>query len=393
MISVNEAKKILNDHCTALKPVTIPLQAATGLILAENVFSKMDVPSFNQSAMDGYAVRFDEINKDLKIQCTIQAGLASDIKLSEGNAARIFTGAALPAGSDTVVMQEKVLIKDGQLIIQDEFLKKGSNVRLKGSEIKKDELALHEGTILTPAAIGFLATIGIQQISVYPSPKVTIVITGNELKLPGEILEPGQIYESNSFALKAALHQLHINDVFIFYVKDNETETKKIIEMALTNCDLLLITGGVSVGDFDFVPSALEQCGVTKLFHKIKQKPGKPLYAGFRQNQMIVGLPGNPSSVLACFYEYVSIILQIMMNRNTNILSKIFLPITHLYNKKSGLTHFLKAICTEKNVKILNAQESYRLSSFATANCLVCLEENKTEILPGELVEVHLLSF
>lgn len=394
MISVGEAKDILVKACKVLTPVTIPLQKAMGLVLAEDVFAAIDAPSFNQSAMDGYAFRFEDWKgtETLTIDGVVQAGSNLENPIQARQAVRIFTGAAVPKDLDTVVMQEKVLVEDSLLIIKDELLNAGSNVRLKGSEIKIGDLALPKGSKLSPAAIGFLAGIGIKEVSVYPLPKIKLVITGNELVQPGEPLEYGQVYESNSFALTAVLQQMGIRDVSILFAKDNVIELKTVLEDGLKDADVLLITGGVSVGDYDFVANTLADCGVEKLFHQLRQRPGKPLFAGTKGNQLVFGLPGNPSSVLTCFYEYVVPSIAQMMNLQKSIIQHKNLPLGNDFSKKAGLTYFMKGYCINGKVTLLNAQESFRLSSFATANCLVCLNEEGTEYHAGDMVEVHLIN-
>lgn len=394
MISVREANDILAKVCKPLIPVTIPLRNAMGLVLAENVFAAIDVPAFNQSAMDGYAFRFEDWKgtETLTIDGVVQAGgnLEKSIKVKQ--AVRIFTGAAVPKDLDTVVMQEKVLAEDNILTIKDELLNAGSNVRPKGSEIKMGDLALPKGSKLSPAAIGFMAGIGVKEVLVYPLPRVKLVITGNELVQPGETLCNGQVYESNSFALTAVLQQMGINDVPISFANDNIEELRAVLEDGLKDTDILLITGGVSVGDYDFVANTLADCGVEKLFHKIKQKPGKPLFVGIKNNLLVFGLPGNPSSVLTCFYEYVVPSIKQLMNLETSIIQHKSLPLSNSFSKKAGLTHFMKGYCENGKVTLLNAQESFRLSSFATANCLVCLIEDGTDYHAGDLVEVHIIN-
>ncbi len=394
MISVREAKDILGKVCEPLPAVIVPLQKAIGLVLGEDVFAAVDVPAFNQSAMDGYAFLYEDWNEGetLTIEGQVQAGgsLQSPIQLKQ--AVRIFTGAAVPKDLDTVVMQEKVLVSDNQLEIKDNLLKKGNNVRLQGSEIRLGDLAIKKATKLTPAAIGFLAGIGVNEVLVYPNPRVKLVITGNELVQPGEPLGYGQVYESNSFALRAVLQQMGITEVAISFAKDNPAELKAVIEEALVDTDILLITGGVSVGDYDFVADSLLDCGVEKLFHKIKQKPGKPLFAGRKGSQLVFGLPGNPSSVLTCFYEYVIPAIAMMAQNKTGILEKRVLPLTHSFTKTNKLTQFLKAYYSNDSVTMLGAQDSFRLSSFATANCLVCLGEDEIEYKEGDRVEVHVFN-
>lgn len=395
MISVSEAKHIISNNCSTLPPVTIPLQQAAGLVLAKEVFAVTDIPAFDQSAMDGYAFCFADWqqNKPLTINGEVAAGLTTKPVIQPNQAVRIFTGAAIPPNTNTVVIQEKVTVQNNQLFIQDTLLKQGSNIRPGGSEIKAGSLALEKGNRLTPASIGFLAGIGVTEVSVYPSPKIKIVITGNELKQPGETLQHGQVYESNSFTLKAALQQLHIGNVAVLYAKDDAAKLQEVLHDALTGCDILLVTGGVSAGDYDFVSTALENCGVEKLLHKVKQKPGKPLLVGKRNRQLVFGLPGNPSSVLTCFYEYVIPAIEQMMKVKRSCIQKKNLPLTNSYHKNSGLTHFLKAHCKDDTVSLLDAQESYRLRSFATSNCLVSLKEDGTDYNAGDIVEVHILPY
>ena len=393
MLSVAEAKKIIDEHTKAFSPVTMQLKDAAGFILAEDIFSPMDIPAFHQASMDGYAFSFKgwKDNNRLKIQGVVQAGLNSDALSSPQNAMRIFTGAVVPTGADTIVMQEKVTVSDGALIIEDESLSEGKYVRLKGSEIKTGDLALAKNSVLTPAAIGFLIGIGITEVSVYPMPVISIIVTGNELQEPGQPLQQGQAYESNSYSLKAVLKQFHLDEqVIIFSAKDDLKILIAVLQQAMQQSDVIFLTGGVSVGDFDFVPQAIEQNGITKIFHKIKQKPGKPFFFGKKADKYIFGLPGNPSSVLTCFYEYVLPALGKMSNQKYD-LQKIKIPLANDFNKPAGLTHFLKGFYDGEKVVALDAQESFRLSSFARANCLVQINEAITEIKKGEAVEIHLL--
>jgi molybdopterin molybdotransferase len=284
MISVTDAKKIISENVSSLEPVTLSLQESAGLILAEEVYASMDIPAFPQSSMDGYAFSFEgwKQHKKLNITGEVAAGSNETFTLAPGNAVRIFTGAAVPTGADTVIMQEKVKAQNGELIIEDEALQSGNSVRSKGSEIKAGALALEKGSILSPAAIGFLAGIGITEIKVYPNPSISIIITGNELQQPGQSLQHGQVYESNSFALKAVLQQLHIESIQILYATDKPEIITDTLKKALQQSDVVLLTGGISVGDYDFVLQASTECGVEKLFHKIKQRPGKPIYFGKR---------------------------------------------------------------------------------------------------------------
>jgi len=392
MISVTDAKKIISENVSSLEPVILPLQDVAGLILAEDVYASMDIPAFPQSSMDGYAFSFEgwKKHKKLKIAGEVAAGSNETFTLTPANAVRIFTGAAVPAGADTVIMQEKVKIENGELKIEDEALQQGTSVRSKGSEIKAGELALGKESVLSPAAIGFLAGIGMAEVRVYPNPSITIIITGNELQQPGETLLHGQVYESNSFALKAVLQQLHITDIKILYATDKPEVVTGTLKKALEQADVVLLTGGISVGDYDFVLQATTECGVEKLFHKIKQRPGKPLYFGKKENKLVFGLPGNPSSVLTCFYQYVIPALAKLSKREIG-LQTIKTPLAKTFQKNTSLTHFLKGFYNGKTAALLDAQESFRLSSFAKANCLIQVDEDTTTLSEGELVDVYLL--
>ncbi|MEO5594329.1 MAG: molybdopterin molybdotransferase MoeA [Chitinophagaceae bacterium] len=388
MISVAAAKKIIADNILILPSINLPLQDTLQMRLSEDVYSAVDVPAFPQSSMDGYAFAYADwqSKKKLLIDGEMQAGSKMAFSLQAGQAVRIFTGAPLPAGADTIIMQEKVSLTDKELIIHDESLEKGNSVRSKGSAIKKGELALSKKSLLSPGAIGFLAGMGISEVSVFVRPVVSIIVTGKELQQPGMPLAYGEVYESNSFALKAVLQQLQINDIKLYSAGDDLEEVKQVLIKALADSDMVLLTGGVSVGDYDFVVQAAEACGVTKLFHKIKQRPGKPLYFGKKESKLIFGLPGNPSSVLTCFYEYVLPALG-------NDLMVLNVSLGKSFHKPAGLTQFLKGWYDGKTVMPLDAQESYRMSSFAIANCLIKVDEETTICKEGELSEIHLLPF
>ncbi len=396
MISVDEAKQYIHQHTQTDQTVVLDLYDACGYAVANDVFSPVDFPSFRQSAMDGYAFRFDDSDEDFVffVEREIQAGDITDLSsIDKGEAIRIFTGAKVPDETDTVVMQEDVLVNGKEIRITNIDLKKGSNIRPVASQTRKGDCILKKGTVITAGAAGLLAGVGLSTIEVYTRPRCLILNTGRELVKPGHELQKGQIYESNSYALVAALKQLHLDVCEIVWVDDDEQLTISAIQTALEKTDMLLITGGVSVGDYDFVDSALEKNGVTKIFHKVKQKPGKPLYFGTKGNKIIFGLPGNPGSVLTCFYEYVVHCLHLKMGFADNGLLTIRLPLLHDISKKAGLTHFLKGKIKSTGVEVLDHQESYKMNAFAEADCLIVVDEATTDIQKGELVNLHILKF
>lgn len=392
MISVSEAKQIVKQHTPVGPVVKMPLAEATGLVLAEDMYSPVDVPAFAQSSMDGYAFSFAgwQQHNQLKINGIIAAGDNPAPLISPETAVRIFTGAVVPDGADSVIEQEKVTVENGLLTITRPEIQAGHNVRPKGSEITEGALALAKDTVLSPAAVGFLAGLGISEVPVFRSPVITVIVTGNELQQPGQPLERGQVYESNSVMLKAALHTLGFTSAQVMTVEDEAQKVVDCLSNALKISDFVLLTGGVSVGDYDFVVKATELCGVTQHFHKIKQKPGKPLYFGTKSNKVVFGLPGNPASVLTCFYQYVLEALAVFSHKPLT-LREMRLPLASDLRKNPGLTHFLKGRIDGGKVRPLTGQESFRLSSFAVADCLIVLDEDGEHFLEGETVAVHLL--
>lgn len=389
MITTARAHILIQEQLRALASVELPVSAAFGLTIADDIISQLNIPGYPQSSMDGYAFAYEKDRDNYEVMGEMAAGSDRQFTLPKGKAVRIFTGAAVPEGADTVLMQEKAVVENGILQFADHLINPGDNVRPVGSEIAKGELALSAGHRLNAASIGFLTGMGIDVVRVFPRPRVAILVTGNELQEIGKPLGYGQVYDSNSWTLSAALEQLSIREVKIWKSGDDPNNLTSTLQQALQYADIVLMTGGVSVGDYDFTLQAFADCGVERVFHKIRQKPGKPILFGTKDNKPVFGLPGNPASVLTCFYQYVLPALSILMQQELR-LKKIFAPLAHDHAKPAGLTHFLKAVYNGSGVSLQRGQESYKLSSFATANCLVVLPEEKTEVSKGERVEVHL---
>lgn len=390
MISVEEAKNLVLCNVDKQKKILLDIHAALNYFLADDIIAGFSIPLFNQSAMDGYAFKFKDANQTLKVVDTIPAGDVRKIDIKDGEAVRIFTGSKVPDSCDTVVMQELTDVFDSQLKVKDIGLKLGGNVRKKGNQIKVGDVALKKGTLITPAAIGFLATLGITQVMVYSLPKVCVIATGSELVKLGQSLKEGQIYESNTHMLNAAIQQLGISPI-IYVVKDDVIETECLIKEALEGNDFLILSGGISVGDYDFVKESLLKNQVKEVFYKIKQKPGKPLFYGQKGEKNIFALPGNPAAALNCFYMYVYPAIQLMIGANEPFLPMIKLPLENKYVKKEGRAHFLKAKLSGNTVKLLEGQDSDALQSFALANVLVYIPAEKIIIEQHELVDVYLL--
>jgi len=393
MVSVEQAYNIIRENIQPLAAIPIKLEESAGYVLDTDIFSPVNVPSFLQSSMDGYAFAYTNGYQDspLQISGMLQAGSSELLEVTEGKAVRIFTGAPLPQGADTVVMQEKTILQNHSITITDSNLIPGVNVRQVGADILKDSLTLTKGTLLTPATIGVLASMGFSEVTVINQPSLHIIVTGNELQAVGKPLTSGQVYESNSPMLVAALQQLGIKKISVEKVTDSLDNITTALQNSIAQSDVTLLVGGISVGDYDFVLEATQRNGVEPLFYKVKQKPGKPLYLGKKGKQVVVALPGNPASALSCFYLYVTRVIDALSGtQNAPLIESA--PITNDYQKPAGFTHFLKGYYNrkQKQVHLLTGQESYKMHSFAQANCFVEIGETITEVKKGEIVEIHL---
>ena len=392
MISINEAILLIEKNVIPSQICTKKLEEAGGFYLAQNIYSPIDMPLYRQSAMDGYAVKFKDIEEELFLKCTkiIAAGNTNKIELENKEAIRIFTGAKIPEGADTVVMQEKCKIENDCIYFEKSKIKFGENIRTIASQNKKGDLLLEKGSFLNAGPLGFLASVGIENIEVFSCPKIAILVTGDELISANETLKEGKVYESNSIVIKEILKNIPAEKIAIFKAKDSENEILETINLALNDADILLITGGVSVGDYDFVHSSLEKTGVKKIFHKVKQKPGKPIFVGTKNHKIFVGLPGNPASVLTCFYLYGLHIID-LLSQQSNSNHWIKTTVEQSLAKNVGLTHFLKGYYDGHTVTPLHAQESFKLSSFSEANCLIKIDEDVTNCEKGSEVSIYLL--
>ena len=389
MVSVQDAFSILQNNLPALQQVEIPLIQVQKHVLAEAVFSPINMPPFRQSAMDGYALCLFE-GLEYEIIGEIKAGDSHLVELLPGQAIKIFTGAAVPDSAQAVIQIEKVSEKDGRLFLE-EVVKPETNVRPVGEQIAVGELALEKGTLLNAAAIGFLAGLGFTSAKVFQKPNVGIVVTGNELTKPGEPLEYGKVYESNGIMLATALKEAYFEKVTLYEVNDDFENTKNKLAEALSENEVVLVSGGISVGDYDFVARALKELEVETLFYKVNQKPGKPLFAGKTKDKIVFALPGNPAGALTCFYVYVLPTLSILMGKAPNYNQSQPISIAHDYSVRNTRSQFLKANIVNDEANVLSHQASSMLNSFAVSNGLVFVPDGIYELKKGDKVEVYLL--
>lgn len=388
-VDVSKAKELLKSLAFSPKTQLVSLANSAGKFLASPVFAPMNVPSFDNSGMDGYAFAWDDLGESRKLAQVVQAGAHPDFTLEKGTAVRIFTGASVPRGADTVVQQEWVTVVGDTVFFELSKLNKGLNVRKAGSQCQTGDLILNSGTQVTPGTIGLLASMGIQEVEVFSVPSISIILTGDEIIEIGQALQPGQIYNANGPALIAYLNQMGIKEVKVLKVKDEKSEVTRVIGKALEASDVVLLTGGISVGDYDFVKGSLAENGVEQLFYKVKQKPGKPIFAGVKCEKMVFALPGNPASVLTCFNQYVKPFLLRILGNPCAWTAPAYFPIASDFTKKAPLTFFLKAKLENNRVIILPAQESFNLLSFGIADGVVEIPQELEHVEAGSLVAFY----
>lgn len=398
MISIEKAQNLVLAHTGVLLPIKRKINNISSDILAEDIKAKVDLPQFSNSSMDGFALRaMDTVGApvSLRILGCIKAGNSpSLLKVGKGEAFKIMTGAPLPQGADAVVMREEAEEKNTVVVVK-KTLQKGENIRLKGEEIKRNQVALKKGSRLNPASGGFLAALGCSQVKVFRIPRVALLITGNELIQPGRKLPAGKIWEANSVSLTMALSEIPVVPLSLGLVRDRPRELKEKIQRGLKASNVLLISGGISVGDYDFVQETILKLGVRKIFWRVAVKPGKPVFFGTKGKKLVFGLPGNPVSILVSYLEFVRPALLKMMGKKNVFLQEKQAFLEERVVKKNDRAYLLRGIAREDKgvftVRSAGLQDSHFLDSFSRANCLMFLEKKKEVLERGESVKIHLL--
>ena len=385
MIEVEQALSLIDAHATVLEVEHLAVGAALrGRVLAKAVLAPADLPGFRQSSMDGYGLCYKADASSYEVIGEVAAGSSEQYSLSPGQAVRIFTGARVPEDCDRVIMQEQVS-RTATSIQLNADTREGQNVRAIGSQIRKGEMVLEAHTALTPASIGLLASLGIATVSVIQRPRVAIVVTGNELVTLGETKNEVQVYESNSLALQAALEGLGLEVASVLYASDDPDQTVTRLAEALQEADLVLISGGISVGDYDYVADALKAIEVESIFYTVRQKPGKPLFFGKKGKKAVFALPGNPASTLSCFYVYVKRYLERVQGIEVKDLELILeAPIVNRF----GRALFVKAKRSGGRVTPIDEFNSATLMSFAKADALIYVPAETSRIEAHTAVKV-----
>ena len=392
------------EHIRAfLSPVTaverLHIRAALGRVLAEDVVSPVDVPQHDNSAMDGYAVRFDDLKSEgeaiLKVIGTSFAGKPFVGMLYAGQAVRIMTGAVIPSGADSVVPQERAKASGDQVAVSS-LPKKGTNLRQAGEDLRKGEPALKRGQLLRPAEIGMTASLGIGEVSVYRKLRVAFFSTGDELAPIGQPLGPGQIYDSNRYTLFGMLTRLGCEVLDMGVIGDKPEDVEQAFRQAAEAADVVMTSGGVSVGEADYVKQILDKLGQV-LFWKIAMKPGRPLAYGKISTAHFFGLPGNPVAVMVTFYQFVrDALLHLQGQTRVAPLPTLKVTCTSPIKKAAGRTEFQRGILSQDangqwTVRTTGDQGSGILSSMSQADCFIILPTDQGNVAAGAVVDVQLL--
>ncbi|MDE2343080.1 MAG: molybdopterin molybdotransferase MoeA [Betaproteobacteria bacterium] len=398
-MTVEQARSVIARY---LKPVAgtmrVPVRSALNRVLAEDVLSPVDVPAHANSAMDGYAVRFADLaassETGLTVAQTLLAGAAAQHPLGPAQAARIMTGAMLPAGADTVVMQEQAR-REGERVWVAAGQRRGQHVRLPGEDLSKGLPALHKGRKIRPAELGLLASLGIGEVLVYRPLRVAFFSTGDELVSIGQPLEPGQIYDSNRYTLYGMLTELGFDCLDMGVVRDHPVALENAFEEASRMADVVITSGGVSVGEADFIKPLLARLGET-VFWKIAMKPGRPLAYGHLADSHFFGLPGNPVAVMVTFYTFVrDALLALSGVSPVPQAPRLRVRTTTPLKKAPGRTEFQRGIVSlgadgAWTVSTTGNQGSGILRSMSEANCFIILPLDSGPVPAGEEVEIQL---
>lgn len=390
MITFKEAYQKVLDYSLDLGTDVVPLMKSLNRILAEDVYADRDFPPFNRATKDGIAINYSELantGHKFKIEGEAAAGVSQQNLIDTDNCLEVMTGAVVPENSDTVIMYEHITITDGEVTIHEKVTK-GQNIHYQGSDEKKGTIILTKGARITPAEIGVMASVGKAQVTVKGNPKVCAIATGNELVEVNALPLPHQIRKSNTITIEAALYSSAIEATSLHLLDDKE-EIYSALESALRKNDVLLLSGGVSKGKFDFIPEVMESLGVEKVFHRVAQRPGKPFWFGIHKElkTVIFSFPGNPVSTFANYYLYFRPWLNtswgIPVTKN-NIKLSVALYIT------PSLTRFIQVKTTWHEGTLwaspVTENGSGDLTSLAKADGFICLEPRDEVYKIGELV-------
>ena len=394
-LRVDKAREAIIACLTPIKDSeSVKIRDALGRVLAQDIVPQINVPAHDNSAMDGYAVRFSDLEaQPLKEVGTALAGKPFAGKLHAGECVRIMTGAVMPAGADTVVIQE-VVEKEGDRITIPPGQKKAQNVRYAGEDLSQGKAVLRPGQLLRPAELGLIASLGIGEVKVKRRLRVAFFATGDELASIGAPLKEGEVYDSNRYTLHGMLARLGVEIIDMGVVRDDPKELESGFRKAAAVADVVITTGGVSVGEADFVKQLMAKLGEV-LFWKIAMRPGRPMAFGKVGNAFLFGLPGNPVAVMVTFYQFVRDALLHLSGRSDDYaLPLLRAAASENLRKVPGRTEYQRGVLFREQdqwkVRTTGQQGSGVLRSMSEANCFIVIEHERAAVKAGELVSVQL---
>ncbi|OGA58090.1 MAG: molybdopterin molybdenumtransferase MoeA [Betaproteobacteria bacterium RIFCSPLOWO2_12_FULL_65_14] len=397
-LRVDKAVQAIRACLAPVKEVEkVAVRESLGRVLAEDIVPSIDVPAHDNSAMDGYAVRFADLQAAETALTEVGSAFAGRVfegHVGPGQCVRVMTGAVMPAGADTVVVQE-VVRKDGDKVLVPSGQKKSQNVRYAGEDLKAGVAVLKPGKQLGPAELGLVASLGIGEVSVRRRLRVAFFSTGDELASIGAPLKAGEVYDSNRYTLYGMLARLGVEIADLGVVRDDPAALERAFKKAASQSDVVITTGGVSVGEADFVKQLMAKLGEV-LFWKIAMRPGRPMAFGKIENSYLFGLPGNPVAVMVTFYQFVRDALLHLSGRTDDYTIPLLkVPAAQPLRKVPGRTEYQRGILfrdgAEWKVRPTGQQGSGVLRSMSEANCFIVLEHERGRVEAGELVSVQLM--
>jgi len=406
-VTVERAREVMLAEVSPLPVEKIAITDVLGRVVAEDILADMNIPPRDNSAMDGYGVRARDTvaataGQPLKLAvvATIPAGRQFDGEIKAGESVRIMTGAPLPAGVDAVVRRELVEENDDYVVLSAPVLP-GNDIRYAGEDVKEGDEVISSGQFITPAMVGMMAAVGHPYVSVIQRPRIAVIPTGDEIVDFHEHPANGKIRNSNGFSLSALIQ--HVGGVPLIFpvARDDQAQLKKVVEQAAAVANLVITTGGVSMGDYDFVRNVLNEVSGGIRFWKVKMKPGRPLVYGSVHGTSLVGLPGNPVSVMISFEQFVRPMIKKMSGYPPSgwMLPRVRVVAGEDLPGASGRRHFMRGIVRKQSadgryeVFMTGPQGSGILRSMVLGNCLIVLAEHTSAIKKGEAVEVELLDY
>lgn len=389
LLPIEQALDHYRAAVRALPTHRVPLELALGAVLAESPTARIALPRFTQSAVDGYALRADDGGAPLALIGTAAAGNPAQVTVGPGQAVRILTGGMLPDGANAVARQE-IVERTGEGIVLRERVHVGEAIRHEGEELRAGAVIARSGQRVTAGLLAALAMAGIDSLEVYRRPRVAVLVTGDEVVRVGEPLGPGQVYDANGPLLRAWFVEHGYGEPVVAYVRDDENALEEAMSAALDSADLIVTSGGVSVGDRDFIPAVADRLGVRKVFWKVAQKPGKPLWFGMRDGKALLGMPGNPAAVLVCLAVHARAVLGRLEGEEgpqPAWRSGVLKTDVEADPERDRLLRMrLDMVDGVATLELLPRQDSHMLSNLASAHALVWLPSRATAFAKGERV-------